>query len=118
MTRQRRQLWLCIALLGGGCAPAQAPGETATGSAPSAQDLTDAMGDSMPPLPAEEGGYFCAIPTDLKCVRTNRLGRYQCSYRAQGDTHRTVLERTGRTEREPLGHWRWVSGWKSCGILY
>jgi hypothetical protein len=118
MPPHRRHLGLCIALLAGGCAPGEAPrGQAATAAPPTAQDITDAMGHSMPSLP-EGGDYICAIPTNLKCVPTRRPGRFQCAYRAKGAQRSAVVERTGRTEWERRGHWRWVSGWRRCDILF
>jgi hypothetical protein len=118
MARQRLHGWTWIILLLCGCAPGEAPRrDAATAAAPSPQDISDAMGRSMPPV--EDGGYFCAIVSDVRCVPAGRRGRLQCAFRESRGVRRTaVVERTGRTEWERMGHWRWVRGWRRCDILY
>jgi hypothetical protein len=112
--------WTCLALLLCACAPADAPeGQRAAMPTLTATDISDAMGYSMPPDP-DLPGLMCAIVEDIRCAHTGRRGRLQCSFREIGrETRRTALfERTGKTEWEREGHWRWVSGWRWCGRYF
>jgi hypothetical protein len=89
--------------------------EAGPASTPNATDISNAMAYSMPP--PEEGGWICAIVSDIQCSPTSSTGRVQCTFKHQGRKRMAVLERTGRTEWERSGQWRLVRGWKSCGLL-
>lgn len=110
------QLWMLLLLCG--CATDEPPGRrSADGPPPTGLDINDAMGASMPML--SEGGYVCTIPTNVQCVPEDRRGRFRCTYAGDGESGRvTIVERNPPDEWGERGQWRWVSGWRRCGILY
>lgn len=109
---------LSIVLVLCGCATYAPPGGYSDSPLPPvAQDINDAMAASMPTL--SDGGYVCTIPTNLECVRTGEEGRFRCSYSGDGEPHRvTVVEQNSSDQWDERGAWRWVSGWRRCGVLY
>ena len=111
-----RKALLLLPLLATGAADEDPYRAAAARKVPNAQDIGNAMAHSMPPL--DEGGWTCAIVSDIKCAPTSSTGRLQCTFKYQGRKRMAVLERTRRTEWERDGQWRWVRGWKSCGWLF
>lgn len=119
MLSSRRRGWPCILALLSGCATEIAPNGTApAANAPTVGELSDAMAESMPPLVEDGASYFCAIATDLQCSPTGRQSRFRCSYDAHGKRRTTVIEQNPPEQGEYRGQWRWVSGWRRCGIVY
>ena len=113
----RRAYILLPLLMVCGCAPLEEPARQAAPIAvPTAQDISNAMAHSMTPI--DEGGWMCAIVSDIQCSPVGRPGRLHCSFEHQGKRREAVLERTGRTEWERMGQWRWVRGWRSCGWYF
>ena len=111
-----RKALLLLPLLAAGASEGDPGSGAASRKVPNAQDISNAMAYSMPPV--DEGGWTCAIVSDIRCAPTSSTGRLQCRFEHQGRKRMAVFERTRRTEWERSGQWRWVRGWRSCGWLY
>lgn len=118
MVFARGRCWSLTALLLAGCATGDtAGGDDSGGAPPSAQDVSDAMRDGLPLLTDPTASYQCALAADLQCTPMRQRGRFRCSYRDASDIRReAVVQR--RTPTDYRTAWRWVRGWRRCGILY